>query len=63
MESISKNFIQQNPELAFEKACLVVSVKLCTYLAGKVASVNTLLTEFFNGNLRDYIEEQGGWVS
>ncbi|KAJ6657950.1 hypothetical protein lerEdw1_001740 [Lerista edwardsae] len=63
VESLIKTW--PNPyELPYEKAFLVLSVKLFVHLAQKVSNIApNLLTRAINGNpeVRQYIESQGGW--
>nr|XP_028590369.1 bcl-2-like protein 15 isoform X2 [Podarcis muralis] len=65
VEALSKTWTIQNPELAYEKAFLVVAVKLFRYIAKKAHAVAQprLLTEAINAapEVRHYIERQGGW--
>ncbi|CAI5777842.1 Uncharacterized protein PODLI_1B036327 [Podarcis lilfordi] len=65
VESLSKTWTIQNPELEYEKAFLVVAVKLFRYIAKKAHGVAQprLLTEAINAapEVRHYIERQGGW--
>ncbi|XP_028590369.2 bcl-2-like protein 15 isoform X2 [Podarcis muralis] len=65
VETLSKTWTIQNPELAYEKAFLVVAVKLFRYIAKKARAVAQprLLTEAINAapEVRHYIERQGGW--
>ncbi|XP_072700874.1 bcl-2-like protein 15 isoform X1 [Ciconia boyciana] len=65
VESLSRSWINQNPELVYGRVFLSVSVKLLMYLAKKVSDkVNhKQLSEVINGNsqVRSYIEDCGGW--
>ncbi|XP_053249517.1 bcl-2-like protein 15 isoform X1 [Podarcis raffonei] len=65
VETLSKTWTIQNPELAYEKAFLVVAVKFFRYIAKKAPGVAQprLLTEAINAapEVRHYIERQGGW--
>lgn len=64
VESLSRSWSSQNPELGYETALLSVSVKLGMYIAQKIPSVREQLVELINRNqVRDYIQHQGGWVS
>ncbi|NXG77761.1 B2L15 protein, partial [Baryphthengus martii] len=66
VDSLTRRWSDQNPELVYEKAFLCVSVKLVMYLAKKVPALRPCnqLTEVINGNsqVRKYIEDRGGWV-
>ncbi|NXW53513.1 B2L15 protein, partial [Eurystomus gularis] len=66
VDSLSRRWSDQNPELAYERAFLCVSVKLFMYVAKKVPAMirPNQLTEVINGNsrVRNYIEARGGWV-
>ncbi|NXJ43528.1 B2L15 protein, partial [Ciconia maguari] len=66
VESLSRSWINQNPELVYGRVFLSVSVKLLMHLAKKVSDkVNhKQLSEVINGNsqVRSYIEDCGGWV-
>ncbi|NXJ74374.1 B2L15 protein, partial [Trogon melanurus] len=66
VDSLSRSWRDQNPELVYEAAFLRVSVKLILYLAKKApATVHpNLLIRAINGNpqVRSYIEHLGGWV-
>jgi len=66
VDSLSRNWSDQNPELGYERAFLTVSVKLITSAVKKVPAVvlcNQLI-QVINGNsqVRNYIEALGGWV-
>ncbi|KAM7082563.1 bcl-2-like protein 15 [Ciconia maguari] len=65
VESLSRSWINQNPELVYGRVFLSVSVKLLMHLAKKVSDkVNhKQLSEVINGNsqVRSYIEDCGGW--
>ncbi|XP_050767485.1 bcl-2-like protein 15 [Gymnogyps californianus] len=65
VDSLSRSWSDQNPELVYERAFLSVSVKLLMYVAKKVqaAVLPNQLTEVINGNsqVRNYIEACGGW--
>ncbi|NXL37625.1 B2L15 protein, partial [Glaucidium brasilianum] len=66
VDSLSRRWRDQNPELVYESAFLSVAVKLVMHIAKKVPALvrPTLLIEVINGNpqVRNYIEAQGGWV-
>ncbi|NXN99575.1 B2L15 protein, partial [Rhinopomastus cyanomelas] len=66
VDSISRMWVDQHPELSYERAFLSVSVKLVTYIANKIQSVvpPSYLAQAINGNsrVRGYIEGLGGWV-
>ncbi|NXN40076.1 B2L15 protein, partial [Rhinoptilus africanus] len=68
VDSLSRSWIDRNPELVYEKAFLCVSVKLLMYLVKKVPAIAIVgpsyLTRAINGNsqVRNYIEAHGGWV-
>ncbi|XP_010084121.1 PREDICTED: bcl-2-like protein 15, partial [Pterocles gutturalis] len=65
VESLSRSWSDQNPELLYERAFLSVSVKLLMYVAEKVPALvrPSQLTQVINGNsqVRSYIEARGGW--
>ncbi|KAM6108341.1 bcl-2-like protein 15 [Pterocles gutturalis] len=65
VESLSRSWSDQNPELLYERAFLSVSVKLLMYVAEKVPALvrPRQLTQVINGNsqVRSYIEARGGW--
>ncbi|XP_019402349.1 PREDICTED: bcl-2-like protein 15 [Crocodylus porosus] len=63
VESLSRSWSSQNPELGYERALLSVSVKLGMYVAQKIPAVKEQLVELINGNrrVRGYIQNQGGW--
>ncbi|NXU53620.1 B2L15 protein, partial [Turnix velox] len=66
VDSISRSWSNQNPELGYERAFLCVSVKLVMYLVKKIPALvhPSHLIRAINGNsqVRRYIEAQGGWV-
>ncbi|KFQ52194.1 Bcl-2-like 15, partial [Pelecanus crispus] len=66
VDSLSRSWCVQNPELVYERAFLSISVKLLTHVAKKVPAMvcTSQLTKTINGNLqvRSYIEACGGWV-
>ncbi|KFQ36419.1 Bcl-2-like 15, partial [Mesitornis unicolor] len=66
VDSLSRTWSDQNPELGYERAFLSISVKLLTYVLQKIGPVvlPTQLTEVISGNsrVRSYIEASGGWV-
>ncbi|NXF45468.1 B2L15 protein, partial [Oceanites oceanicus] len=66
VESLSRSWSAQNPELAYEVAFLSVSVKLVIHVAKKVSAtrLTNQLINAINGNsqVRSYIEACGGWV-
>ncbi|KFV07711.1 Bcl-2-like 15, partial [Tauraco erythrolophus] len=65
VESLSRSWSNQNPELVYERAFLCVSVKLLMYVAKKVSAMvhPSQLISMINGNsqVRSYIEGCGGW--
>ncbi|XP_075578500.1 bcl-2-like protein 15 isoform X2 [Pelecanus crispus] len=65
VDSLSRSWCVQNPELVYERAFLSISVKLLTHVAKKVPAMvcTSQLTKTINGNLqvRSYIEACGGW--
>ncbi|XP_010165161.1 bcl-2-like protein 15 [Antrostomus carolinensis] len=65
VDSLSRCWSDQNPELVYERAFLCVSVKLLIHVAKKVPTVvrPSHLIEVINGNsqVRNYIEACGGW--
>ncbi|XP_033008887.1 bcl-2-like protein 15 isoform X2 [Lacerta agilis] len=65
VETLSKTWTIQNPELEYEKAFLLVAVKLFIYIAKKAHDVAQprLLTEAINAapEVQHYVERQGGW--
>ncbi|NXE50265.1 B2L15 protein, partial [Casuarius casuarius] len=67
VDSLSRSWSNQNPELCYERAFLTVSVKLAMCIAKKVPAMvpHIPLVELINGNsrVRSYIESCGGWVS
>ncbi|NXG38020.1 B2L15 protein, partial [Dromaius novaehollandiae] len=67
VDSLSRRWSNQNPELCYERAFLTISVKLAMCIAKKVPAVvhHIPLVELINGNsrVRSYIESCGGWVS
>ncbi|NXH70101.1 B2L15 protein, partial [Hydrobates tethys] len=66
VESLSRSWSDQNPELVYERVFLSVSVKLLMYVAKKVPAMvrPNQLINVINGNsqVRSYIEACGGWV-
>ncbi|NXW41935.1 B2L15 protein, partial [Nyctiprogne leucopyga] len=66
VDSLSRCWSDQNPELVYERAFLCVSVKLLIHVAKKVPTMvrPSHLIEAINGNsqVRNYIEACGGWV-
>uniref|UniRef100_A0A8C0FAJ2 BCL2 like 15 n=1 Tax=Bubo bubo TaxID=30461 RepID=A0A8C0FAJ2_BUBBB len=66
VDSLSRRWSDQNPELAYEKAFLSVAVKLVMHVTEKVPALlrPNQLIEVINGNsrVRNYIEACGGWV-
>ncbi|KFW72672.1 Bcl-2-like 15, partial [Pygoscelis adeliae] len=66
VESLSRSWSNQNPELVYERVFLSVSVKLLMHVAKKIPSVvqPRQLINAINGNsqVRSYIEACGGWV-
>ncbi|NXE23604.1 B2L15 protein, partial [Ardeotis kori] len=66
VDSLSRSWSEQNPELVYERAFLCVSVKLLMHVAKKVPAMlrPSQLIEAINGNsqVRNYIEAHGGWV-
>ncbi|XP_010127217.1 PREDICTED: bcl-2-like protein 15, partial [Chlamydotis macqueenii] len=65
VDSLSRSWSEQNPELVYERAFLCVSVKLLMHVAKKVPAMlrPSQLIEVINGNsqVRNYIEARGGW--
>ncbi|XP_074706403.1 bcl-2-like protein 15 isoform X1 [Strix aluco] len=65
VDSLSRRWSDQNPELAYEKAFLSVAVKLVMHVTEKVPALlrPNQLIEVINGNsrVRNYIEACGGW--
>ncbi|XP_014803984.1 PREDICTED: bcl-2-like protein 15 isoform X2 [Calidris pugnax] len=65
VDSVVKNWSNQNPELTYETAFLSVSVKLLMHLAKKAPGMLDLrhITGAISGNsqVRNYIEAHGGW--
>ncbi|XP_059687027.1 bcl-2-like protein 15 [Gavia stellata] len=65
IDSLSRSWSAQNPELVYERAFLSVSVKLLMHVAKKVPAMMhpNQLIEVINGNsqVRSYIEACGGW--
>ncbi|NXL93005.1 B2L15 protein, partial [Alectura lathami] len=65
VDSLSRRWSDQNPELVYERAFLSVSVKLMTYLLKKIPAMvhPSQLIKLINGNaqVKNYIEESGGW--
>ncbi|KAF1649177.1 Bcl-2-like protein 15, partial [Aptenodytes patagonicus] len=66
VDSLSRSWSNQNPELVYERVFLSVSVKLLMHVAKKVPSMvqPSQLINVINGNsqVRSYIEACGGWV-
>ncbi|KFQ28073.1 Bcl-2-like 15, partial [Merops nubicus] len=66
VDSLCRRLSDQNPDVAYEKAFLCVSVKLLMSVAKKVPAMMcpNELTEVINGDsqVRNYIEARGGWV-
>ncbi|NXW13830.1 B2L15 protein, partial [Circaetus pectoralis] len=66
VDSLSRSWSDQNPEMAYEIVFLGVSVKLLMYVAKKVPAMvhPNQLIKVINGNfrVRNYIEAHGGWV-
>ncbi|NXX79197.1 B2L15 protein, partial [Urocolius indicus] len=66
VESISRSWSKQNPELSYEIAFLSVSVKLLMYVVNETSFMirPNQVTDAINGNaqVRNYIEARGGWV-
>ncbi|NWX48482.1 B2L15 protein, partial [Steatornis caripensis] len=66
VDSLSRSWSDQNPELVYERAFLCVSVKLLMHVAKKVPAMvyPNQLIKVINGNsqVRSYIEACGGWV-
>uniref|UniRef100_A0A8B9IDW4 BCL2 like 15 n=1 Tax=Anser cygnoides TaxID=8845 RepID=A0A8B9IDW4_ANSCY len=67
VDSLSRRWSDQNPEMVYERAFLSVSVKLMMYVLKKVPSMfhPSQLITVINGNaqVKNYIEASGGWVS
>uniref|UniRef100_A0A8C0BH69 BCL2 like 15 n=1 Tax=Buteo japonicus TaxID=224669 RepID=A0A8C0BH69_9AVES len=65
VDSLSRSWSDQNPEMAYEIVFLGVSVKLLMYVAKKVPAMvhPNQLIKVINGNfrVRNYIEAHGGW--
>uniref|UniRef100_A0A8B9M6U1 BCL2 like 15 n=1 Tax=Accipiter nisus TaxID=211598 RepID=A0A8B9M6U1_9AVES len=65
VDSLSRSWSDQNPELVYERVFLSVSVKLLMYVAKKVPAMvhPNQLIKVINGNfrVRNYIEDCGGW--
>ncbi|XP_076214040.1 bcl-2-like protein 15 [Aptenodytes patagonicus] len=65
VDSLSRSWSNQNPELVYERVFLSVSVKLLMHVAKKVPSMvqPSQLINVINGNsqVRSYIEACGGW--
>ncbi|XP_035417467.1 bcl-2-like protein 15 [Cygnus atratus] len=65
VDSLSRSWSDQNPEMVYERAFLSVSVKLMMYILKKVPSVfhPSQLITVINGNaqVKNYIEASGGW--
>ncbi|NXC72372.1 B2L15 protein, partial [Anhinga anhinga] len=66
VDSLSRSWSNQNPEMVYERAFLSVSVKLLIHVVKKVPAVvhPNQLIQLINGNskVRNYIEAHGGWV-
>ncbi|KAF1620325.1 Bcl-2-like protein 15, partial [Eudyptes chrysolophus] len=66
VESLSRSWSNQNPELVYERAFLAVSVKLLMHVSKKVLSMvqPSQLINVINGNsqVKSYVEACGGWV-
>lgn len=66
VDSLSRSWSNQNPELVYERVFLAVSVKLLMHVPKKVLSMVQpgQLINVINGNsqVRSYIEACGGWV-
>ncbi|NXR00249.1 B2L15 protein, partial [Sagittarius serpentarius] len=66
VDSLSRSWSDQNPELVYERVFLCVSVKLLMHVAKKVPAMvhPNQLIKAINGNyqVRNYIEACGGWV-
>uniref|UniRef100_U3IW84 BCL2 like 15 n=1 Tax=Anas platyrhynchos platyrhynchos TaxID=8840 RepID=U3IW84_ANAPP len=67
VDSLSRSWSDQNPEMVYERAFLSVSVKLMMHILKKVPSMfhPSQLIKVINGNaqVKNYIEAHGGWVS
>lgn len=67
VDSLSRSWSDQNPEMVYERAFLSVSVKLMMHILKKVPSMfhPSQLITVINGNaqVKNYIEAHGGWVS
>ncbi|XP_069731993.1 bcl-2-like protein 15 [Phaenicophaeus curvirostris] len=65
VDSLSRSWSDQHPELVYEKAFLCVSVKLLMHLAKKIPTMvhPSQFVSVINGNpqVRSYIEACGGW--
>ncbi|KAM9596010.1 bcl-2-like protein 15 [Morphnus guianensis] len=65
VDSLSRSWSDQNPEMVYERVFLGVSVKLLMYVAKKVPAMvhPNQLIKVINGNfrVRNYIEAHGGW--
>ncbi|XP_029856173.1 bcl-2-like protein 15 [Aquila chrysaetos chrysaetos] len=65
VDSLSRSWSDQNPEMVYERVFLSVSVKLLMYVAKKVPAMvhPNQLIKVINGNfrVRNYIEACGGW--
>ncbi|NXK50420.1 B2L15 protein, partial [Chauna torquata] len=67
VDSLSRSWSAQNPEMVYERAFLSVSVKLMMYVLEKVSAevcrsqLITVINE--NTQVKNYIEACGGWVS
>ncbi|KFQ76211.1 Bcl-2-like 15, partial [Phoenicopterus ruber ruber] len=66
VDSLSRSWSDQNPELVYERAFLSLSVKLIMHVAKKIPDMvhPNQLIEVINGNsqVRNYIQAHGGWV-
>ncbi|KAI6072683.1 BCL2-like protein 15 [Aix galericulata] len=67
VDSLSRSWSDQNPEMVYERAFLSVSVKLMMHILKKVPSMfhPSQLITVINGNaqVKNYIEAHGGWLS
>ncbi|KAM9185206.1 bcl-2-like protein 15 [Mergus octosetaceus] len=65
VDSLSRSWSDQNPEMVYERAFLSVSVKLMMHILKKVPSMfhPSQLITVINGNaqVKNYIEAHGGW--
>ncbi|NWI25181.1 B2L15 protein, partial [Sula dactylatra] len=66
VDSLSRSWSDQNPEMVYERAFLSVSVKLLIHIVKKVPAMvhPNQVIQAINGNskVRNYIEAHGGWV-